>query len=138
MLELEFTESAVARNGSRVVRQLEALRDAGIAIAIDDFGSGYSNLAYLQKLPASVLKVDRAFIGEVETSERDRTLVRSVIEMAHQLGYRVVAEGIETQGAYDLVRSWGCDEGQGYLMAKPMTAARLEGWLASDRLPAVA
>jgi EAL domain-containing protein (putative c-di-GMP-specific phosphodiesterase class I)/GGDEF domain-containing protein len=138
MLELEFTESAVARNGSRVVRQLEALRNAGMTIAIDDFGSGYSNLSYLQKLPASVLKVDRTFIAEVETSERDQTLVQSVIEMAHQLGYRVVAEGIETQRTYDLVRSWGCDEGQGYLMARPMTAAKLVEWLPSTRLSSAA
>lgn len=138
MLELEFTESAIARNGTLVVRQLQALRDAGITIAIDDFGSGYSNLSYLQKLPASILKVDRAFITELETSERDQTLVRSVIEMAHQLGYRVVAEGIETQSTYDLVRSWGCAEGQGYLMAKPMTAAALEHWLSPTNLSAVA
>ncbi|MBB3952969.1 sensor domain-containing phosphodiesterase [Aureimonas jatrophae] len=138
MLELEFTESAVARNGTLVVRQLQAMRDAGITIAIDDFGSGYSNLSYLQKLPASILKVDRTFIAELETSERDQTLVRSVIEMAHQLGYRVVAEGIETQETYDLVRSWGCAEGQGYLMAKPMTAATLTEWLSPRCLSAVA
>ncbi len=126
------------RNGTLVVRQLQALRDAGITIAIDDFGSGYSNLSYLQKLPASILKVDRAFIAELETSQRDQTLVRSVIEMAHQLGYRVVAEGIETQNTYDLVRSWGCAEGQGYLMAKPMTAAALGQWLSPTHLSAVA
>lgn len=138
MLELEFTESALARNGSRVVRQLETLRNAGMTVAIDDFGSGYSNLSYLQKLPASVLKVDRALVAELETSERDQTLVRSVIEMAHQLGYRVVAEGIETQRTYDLVRSWECDEGQGYLIGRPMTGAKVAEWLSLRRPSAAA
>ncbi|WAJ29473.1 putative bifunctional diguanylate cyclase/phosphodiesterase [Antarcticirhabdus aurantiaca] len=132
MLELEFTESAVARNPTRAARQLEAIRSAGVAIAIDDFGSGYSNLSYLQTLSASVLKVDRAFIGDLESSERDRTLVRSVIDMAHDLGYRVVAEGIETRDAFELLRTWGCEEGQGYLMARPMPAASLEAWLRQE------
>lgn len=129
MLELEFTESAVAKNAARLMRQLKALRAAGIQIAIDDFGSGYSNLSYLQALPASVLKIDRVFVTNLETSGRDRKLVRSIIDMAHELDYRVVAEGIETQGAYDLLKFWGCEEGQGFLMARPMPARQLEAWL---------
>lgn len=137
-LELEFTESAVARNAARVATQLAAIRTAGITIAIDDFGSGYSNLSYLQKLPATVLKVDRSFVGDMDGSERDQTLVRSVIDMAHDLGYRVVAEGIETEGAYRLLKEWGCDEGQGYLIARPMPASELEAWLRPEGLSAVA
>jgi EAL domain-containing protein (putative c-di-GMP-specific phosphodiesterase class I) len=129
LLELEFTESAIAKNAERVVRQLEALRDAGIQIAIDDFGSGYSNLSYLQTLPTSVLKIDRAFVTNLGTSVRDQRLVSSMIDMAHGLGYRVVAEGIETQEAYDLLKSWGCDEGQGFLMARPMPAQQIDAWL---------
>ncbi|KQT53296.1 hypothetical protein ASG43_18955 [Aureimonas sp. Leaf454] len=138
LLELEFTESAVAKNACRVVRQLETLRDAGIQIAIDDFGSGYSNLSYLQTLPTSVLKIDRAFITNLEASVRDQRLVRSMIDMAHDLGYRVVAEGIETQEAYDLLREWGCDEGQGYLMARPMAPLQVLSWLKPRDLASVA
>lgn len=127
-LELEFTESAVARDSARVTEQLSLLRDAGIDVAIDDFGTGYSNLQYLQQLPASVLKIDRGFVMGLETSERDRTLVRTIIAMAHDLGYRVVAEGIETPIVFDMLRDWGCDEGQGYFMAKPMPATDLMLW----------
>lgn len=128
-IELEFTESAVARDRGKVVEQLQTLRDFGLDIAIDDFGTGHSNLSYLQQLPSSVLKIDRAFVLGLENSSRDRTLVRTIIEMAHRLDYRVVAEGIETQAAYDLLKSWGCDEGQGYLMAKPMPSSRLSDWM---------
>lgn len=127
-LELEFTESAVARDSARVTEQLSLLRDAGIDVAIDDFGTGYSNLHYLQQLPASVLKIDRGFVMGLETSERDLTLVRTIIAMAHDLGYRVVAEGIETPIVFDMLRDWGCDEGQGYFMAKPMPATDLMLW----------
>ena len=127
-LELEFTESAVARDSARVTEQLSLLRDAGIDVAIDDFGTGYSNLQYLQQLPASVLKIDRGFVMGLETSERDLTLERTIIAMAHDLGYRVVAEGIETPIVFDMLRDWGCDEGQGYFMAKPMPATDLMLW----------
>jgi EAL domain-containing protein (putative c-di-GMP-specific phosphodiesterase class I) len=124
-LELEFTESAAARDEENVVAQLEALHEAGVAIAIDDFGTGYSNVSYIQRLPVSVLKIDRSFVSDLSASERSSKLVRSMIAMAHDLGYRVVAEGIETQDAYDMLVAFGCDEGQGYLMAKPMPAPDL-------------
>ena len=128
-LELEFTESAVARNPTRVVEQLRALKEAGIAIAIDDFGTGYSNLAYIRQLPISILKIDRSFVMDLPTSQTNKTLVRTIITMAHDLGYRVVAEGIEDRQTYDLLTAWGCDEGQGYHMAKPMPARGLPGWM---------
>ena len=122
MLELEFTESAIGRDPDRVISQLRELRSHGVAIAIDDFGTGYSNLSYLQQLPVSVLKIDQAFVRDMVTSGKDRLLVKTMIAMGHDLGYRVVGEGIETQAAYDMLGEWGCDEGQGYLMAKPMPA----------------
>jgi EAL domain-containing protein (putative c-di-GMP-specific phosphodiesterase class I) len=121
MLELEFTESAIAREPERVVAQLQELRASGMAIAIDDFGTGYSNLSYLQQLPVSVLKIDQGFIRNMVASEKDRLLVKTMIAMGHDLGYRVVGEGIETQAAYNMLGEWGCDEGQGFLMAKPMS-----------------
>jgi EAL domain-containing protein (putative c-di-GMP-specific phosphodiesterase class I) len=131
-LELEFTESAMARDGTRVTAQLSRLRDAGIDIAIDDFGTGHSNLAYLQSLPASVLKIDRAFVKDAAVNERDHKLARTMVSMAHDLGYRVVAEGIETREVYDLLESWGCDEGQGWLMGRPMAPHHLRDLLRRD------
>jgi EAL domain-containing protein (putative c-di-GMP-specific phosphodiesterase class I)/GGDEF domain-containing protein len=128
-IELEFTEGVLARDGGRVIEQLCALRDMGIEIAIDDFGTGYSSLAYLQKLPASVLKIDRAFIKDLPTSERDRKLVRAMIGMAHDLGYRVVAEGIESEQGVALLKEWACDEAQGYYFSKPLTVADMDAWL---------
>jgi EAL domain-containing protein (putative c-di-GMP-specific phosphodiesterase class I) len=82
--------------------------------------------------------VDRSFVGGMEGSERDRTLVRSVIDMAHDLGYRVVAEGIETDATFELLKQWGCDEGQGYLMARPMPAAEIENFMRVTTCAAVA
>jgi EAL domain-containing protein (putative c-di-GMP-specific phosphodiesterase class I)/GAF domain-containing protein len=129
IIELEFTESAVARDQDRVVSQLTRLSDQGVAIAIDDFGTGYSNLAYLQRLPVSVLKIDRAFVSKLASSPADTTLVRTIITMAHDLGYRVVAEGIEDQATYDLLVSWGCDEGQGYHLGRPMSVNDLNEYV---------
>jgi EAL domain-containing protein (putative c-di-GMP-specific phosphodiesterase class I)/GGDEF domain-containing protein len=128
-IELEFTESALARDGAHVIEQLGQLQAMGIEIAIDDFGTGYSSLAYLQTIPASILKIDRSFLQDLATSERDQKLVRAMIAMGHDLGYRVVAEGIETQEAYDLLRSWKCDEAQGYFFARPLAVADVGAWL---------
>ncbi len=129
-IELEFTESALARDGARVVEQLEELQAMGIEIAIDDFGTGYSSLAYMQKLPADVLKIDQSFIQALATSERDQKLVRAMIGMAHDLGYRVVAEGIETAEACALLAGWNCDEAQGYYLSRPLPVAEMGRWLA--------
>jgi EAL domain-containing protein (putative c-di-GMP-specific phosphodiesterase class I) len=121
VLEVEFTESAVARDPNRVIDQLNTLKEAGIKIAIDDFGTGYSNLAYLQKLPVSVLKIDQSFVRNLVTSPKDQMLVRTMIAMGHDLGYAIVAEGIETRAAYELLAGWGCEEGQGYFMSRPVS-----------------
>ena len=127
-VELEFTESAVARNGGRVKEQLRELRSQGMGIAIDDFGTGYSNLSYIQELPVSVLKIDQSFVRRLTRSSKDRLLVRAMITMAHDLGYRVVAEGIETQETFDMLRSWDCDEGQGYLLSRPVAPSAIATW----------
>lgn len=128
-IELEFTESALARDGARVLEQLGELRRLGVEIAIDDFGTGYSSLSYLQQLPASVLKIDRSFVSSLATCQRDQRLVRAMIAIAHDLGYRVVAEGIETQDAYELLASWACDEAQGYHISRPLVPVALQEWL---------
>lgn len=129
-IQLEFTENAVLGDNPRVLEQLRALKRLGVSIAIDDFGTGYSALSYLQQFPANVLKIDRTFIKDLRTSEHDQKLVRALIHMAHDLGYRVVAEGIEDRAAYDLLAQWKCDEAQGFFVAEPMTVHAMETWLA--------
>ena len=129
MLELEVTESAVMENSGRAAGQLAALDDAGIQLAIDDFGTGYSSLSYLQRLPAKVVKIDQSFVRDLANDEREQALVRSMISLSHDLDYRVVAEGIETVEAAELLKQMGCDEGQGYFFARPMELASFEQWL---------
>lgn len=137
-IELEFTESSLLPNRTVVHQQLRAIRDLGVEIAIDDFGTGYSNLAYLKSMPATVVKLDQSFIRVLATSARDRAIVKAAILMAHELGYRVVAEGVETAEICAMVAGWSCDEGQGYHIGRPMDAETLALWLADRELPPVA
>jgi EAL domain-containing protein (putative c-di-GMP-specific phosphodiesterase class I) len=119
-IELELTESAILRNGQRALAVLGELQAAGISIAIDDFGTGYSSLSYLQKIPASALKIDRSFMRTVLTDMRAATLVKSMIAIAHDLNYRVVAEGVETAEVNDWLAEQSCDEIQGYFFSRPL------------------
>ena len=135
-LEVEFTESALMRNPGEVSRQLQRLRSLGVEVAIDDFGTGYSNWTYLRDLPASTVKLDQSFIRNLSDDEKDRRLVRTIIDLAKRLELRVVAEGIETQAICELVAQWGCDEGQGYYIARPMAPELLLGWTAQNALTA--
>jgi EAL domain-containing protein (putative c-di-GMP-specific phosphodiesterase class I)/GGDEF domain-containing protein len=127
-VQIEFTESVLVGYSARALEQVQALREMGISIAIDDFGTGYSGLSYLQQLPATILKIDQSFIKSLATSEHDQKLVRAIIYMAHDLGYRVVAEGVENHEAYDMLASWHCDEAQGYLIAHPLAPAAMAAW----------
>ncbi|MDR6990689.1 GGDEF and EAL domain-containing protein [Luteimonas sp. 3794] len=126
-LELELTETALIRNVEHVLAQFEGLREMGVTIAIDDFGTGYSNFDYLRRLPARAVKLDRSFIGDLDLDgDVDaRPLARAMIGIAHDLGLRVVAEGVETQATLDVLRAWECDEVQGYFTGRPMSAAAL-------------
>jgi EAL domain-containing protein (putative c-di-GMP-specific phosphodiesterase class I) len=126
-VEIEFTEGTLAANPERATRQLERIRKAGVRIAIDDFGTGFSNLSYLRSIPADVLKIDQSFIRPLKGS--DDFLVRQILSMAHGLGLEVCAEGIETAESYALLRTLGCDEGQGYHIARPMPELNLVQWL---------
>lgn len=139
VLELEITESTLLAENAAALRQLTSLSDAGIRIAIDDFGTGYSSLAYLQRLPADVVKIDQSFIralGETGASQaRHRTLVTAMINLSHDLGYRVVAEGIETQDIADMLAGLGCDEVQGYHFGRPMPASAFLIWHAGQPHP---
>lgn len=128
-LELELTEGGSAIGDKTILRQMRRLRSEGVVLAIDDFGTGYSNLSYLPQLPAKVLKLDRSLIGEIGEDEKMRLLIKHTLVLAKQLGYRVVAEGIETEEVYVELAMMGCDEGQGFLMGRPMPAAEFEAWL---------
>lgn len=130
-IEVELTESGLISNGRAAKAQLNGLMEAGIKIAIDDFGTGYSSLAYLHKIPAHVVKIDRSFIEPLDRDNRSQTLVKSMISMAHELGYRVVAEGVETEQSLAFLRSLNCDEVQGYLFSKPLEVEHFEDWLDS-------
>ncbi len=127
-IQLEFIESALVSDGARATGQLAALRDLGVSIVIDDFGTGYSSLSYLQQIPATVLKIDQSFIRALVTSEHDRKLVRAIVQMAHDLGYRVVAEGVNDRATFDLLASWGCDEAQGFHISQPLSADSMAEW----------
>jgi EAL domain-containing protein (putative c-di-GMP-specific phosphodiesterase class I) len=130
-LELELTESAVMENIGPALEQLKALHHAGIRLAIDDFGTGHSSLAYLQRLPAQVLKIDQGFIREMMDGERQERLVRSMITLSRDLGYHSVAEGVETDEVADILSRMGCDEAQGYLFARPLEPPVFRVWLIS-------
>jgi diguanylate cyclase (GGDEF)-like protein len=136
LLSLEITESAVMDDPERAQVVLQGLAGLGVDLSVDDFGTGYSSLAYLARLPVSEVKVDRAFVSRMTVEPRDAAVVRSVVDLGHSLGLRVVAEGVEEQDCYDALRDMGCDVAQGYLLSRPLPAAALELWLA-DRAPSI-
>lgn len=129
-LEIELTESAIMDQPDRAMAMLRELADAGVSLAIDDFGTGQSSLAYLQRLPAHVVKIDQAFVRGLSAGDSsDATLIETMVDLAHKLGFRVVAEGIETHNAAAALARMGCEEGQGYLFSRPLDADRLPRWL---------
>ncbi|MGF7238216.1 MAG: sensor domain-containing protein [Frankia sp.] len=122
-LELELTESAVMVNRRNAMKVVTQIRDAGIQMSVDDFGTGYSSLAYLRDLPVHKLKIDKSFVLNLASQPRDESIVRSIIDLAHNLRLRVIAEGIETAEVCTLLRQLGCDEGQGYFLGHPVPPA---------------
>jgi len=128
-LELEITENALMKDRDRCADRLRELNTAGVALAIDDFGTGYSSLSYLKRFPVHRLKVDREFVRDIRTGADDSAIVRAVVSLGHSLGLRVVAEGVETETQMRFVRACGCDEVQGYLVGRPMSADRFEDML---------
>jgi len=127
-LELEVTEGIEAAQGSLILDRIAALRELGFGIAIDDFGSGYSNMAYLTRLSAKTLKIDRSLVRGAEPGQRSGQLVAGVVRMAHDLGYSIVAEGIETTSEMAALSALGCDLGQGWLFGRPMSATAFIDW----------
>jgi diguanylate cyclase (GGDEF)-like protein/PAS domain S-box-containing protein len=131
-LELELTESVIMANAEQTATTLQAIRDLGVGLAIDDFGTGYSSLAYLKRLPLTTLKIDKEFIGDLTRDADDEAITSAVIAMAHSLGLTVVAEGVETEAQMQFLYNHGCDEIQGYWLARPLAAddcfAFLRSW----------
>jgi diguanylate cyclase (GGDEF)-like protein len=125
---LEITESAIMEDPVRAQNTLESLHALGAELSIDDFGTGYSSLAYLKQLPVDELKIDKSFVMNMEHDANDAKIVRSTIDLGHNLGLRVVAEGIESEQAWNLLSQMGCDSGQGYLMSRPIPANEFAAW----------
>jgi EAL domain-containing protein (putative c-di-GMP-specific phosphodiesterase class I) len=128
-LSLELTESALIDGNPTTARTLDQLTALGVQIGLDDFGTGFSSLAYLKRFPIDFVKIDRTFTDGLGTDDNDTAIVRATIALAHSLGLRVVAEGVETVAQRDLLRELGCDFGQGYLFAKPLDIMTYESML---------
>ncbi len=134
-LELEITESVIMADPERGLDILTRLNGMGVRLSVDDFGTGHSSLTYLRKLPVQSIKIDRSFVGPMVKSPDDAVIVRSIIELAHTLGFKVVAEGVETQETWDHLAQLGCNEAQGYYMSRPLAAEALSTWLAEAAWP---
>jgi diguanylate cyclase len=129
----EITETAVIENPQAALAMLDRFAEAGIAVAIDDFGTGLSSLAYLKQIRGQELKIDKSIVQDVTESQRDALIVRSTIDLAHSLGLKVTAEGVETNACFSLLSAMGCDQAQGYLIAKPRPLKELFEFLQEDR-----
>jgi EAL domain-containing protein (putative c-di-GMP-specific phosphodiesterase class I) len=128
-LMLELTETQLMRWPERAEAIIRRLGEIGVGISVDDFGTGYSNLAYLNRLALNQIKLDRSLILDIESSSRSWTMVRGMINISRELGLETVAEGIETERHWALLREAGCGAGQGFLIARPMPAGDLQRWL---------
>ena len=134
-LELEITESILLEETESTLQALQRLKGLGVRIAMDDFGTGYSSLSYLRRFPFDKIKIDRSFVMDIETDPAANRLLESIVQLCKVLGMRTVAEGVETEGQANVLRSLGCDELQGYLYAKPMSAKALALWAMNDDGP---
>jgi EAL domain-containing protein (putative c-di-GMP-specific phosphodiesterase class I) len=114
------------------VATVRKIKDAGISLAMDDFGTGYSSLSYIQRFPLDVLKIDRSFVKDLEFNKDNAVICNTIIAMAHNLGLKVIAEGVETQAQFDYLRDHGCDQIQGFFFSKPLPAEQLEEKLLSQ------
>lgn len=134
-LIFEITESAVMSEPEQALVVLNRLRECGISLSVDDFGTGYSSLAHLKRLPVQELKIDQSFVRNLDETSEDAVIVRSTIEMSHNLGLKVVAEGVEYEHSLQLLQRWHCDTAQGYLISRPLSAAAFEAWIAKSHAP---
>lgn len=128
-LELEITESAIMVDPQQVIQTLRHIKDLGVRFTIDDFGTGYSSLAYLKKLPVSGIKIDKSFVQNMEVDRDNAVIVRSIVDLGHNLGLNVVAEGVETYDANAMLKDFQCDEAQGFYYSRPMPAYAITDFL---------
>lgn len=131
-LEIEITESLLMDSTEDIINKLNNLKSMGVKVSLDDFGTGYSSLNYLRQLPINVLKIDKSFVQEICCKADQRVIVDVIINLSHKLGYKVVAEGVETEEQLKLLKEMGCDLGQGYYFSKPVTAEKMEALLISS------
>ncbi len=136
-LELEITENAMMLDENEALACLLQLKQIGVRVALDDFGTGYSSLSYVRRFPVDSLKIDRSFVAGLEREPDACAIASTIVAMAHQLGLNVVAEGVETEAQKECLQAYGCDELQGYLFAKPMSASRLTDFLARSQVSPV-
>ena len=129
MIELELTESIIIKDAENVLEKVKNLKEMGCHLSIDDFGTGYSSLAYLKRFAVDTLKIDQAFVRDMPRNKDDEAIVRTIIQMAQNLGLKTIAEGIEDQETLDLLKHHQCDEAQGYLIAKPMNEEDFNDYL---------
>jgi len=130
-LEIELTESLILQDGEKGIEILKNLKRLGIKVSIDDFGTGFSSLSYLKRLPVDKLKIDKSFVDDLEKDSGDAAIVTAIITLSHNLDLTVVAEGVETQEQYDILRKFDCDEIQGYLISHPLNVQQFEEWMSS-------
>jgi predicted signal transduction protein with EAL and GGDEF domain len=128
-IRLEITESVIMADKNRSIKTISALDFMGVGISIDDFGTGYSSLSYLKEIPVNELKIDKSFVSNMETDENDAVIVKSTIDLAHNLGLKVTAEGVETRGALELLDNLGCDRAQGFYICPPVIGERVVSWV---------
>jgi EAL domain-containing protein (putative c-di-GMP-specific phosphodiesterase class I) len=129
MLELELTETTLMEHVEESLERLRQLRDLGVTMAIDDFGTGYSSLSYLQKLPVASVKIDLSFVRDISEAASTIPVIQAIIDLAHGMGLKVVAEGVETEHQLQTLRGLGCDNIQGYLVSRPIPASDVEVFL---------
>ncbi len=128
LLIMEITETSIMVDPERSLAILDRIHQKGVQLSIDDFGTGYSSLAYLKKLPVSELKIDKSFVTDMLSSESDATIVNATIQLGHNLGLQVVAEGVENQQTFNTLRSMGCDLQQGFFISRPVPAETITTW----------
>jgi len=132
-LEIELTESVLMRDAETAMRQIAALRELGVRVSLDDFGTGFSSLGYLSRFTLDKLKIDQCFVRDIVTDKRSAAIARATIALAHGLGITVIAEGVETDDQLDYLRSANCDEIQGFIISRPCSPEALTALLMNQK-----